>query len=173
MHCASSKSTAACGQVRRIQSSLPARNGMSKSPFVAVPRTDEFDRFEFVSDYEVKGLQNLYHTFGLGVPLIAVRKSGAVSQPAEGYFPPVVSFPMTAFLRLLPDAPQVDGAVAPHRAVLELYDPLTSHDIVVADRRIPLETDLSTPLAYMLNDPALQKSTRQQAVCCGPQKRRR
>jgi pimeloyl-ACP methyl ester carboxylesterase len=42
-----------------------------------------------------------------------------------------------------------------HRAILELYDPLTSHDIVVADRRIPLETDLSTPLAYMLNDPAL------------------
>jgi pimeloyl-ACP methyl ester carboxylesterase len=118
---------------------------------------DEFDRFEFVSDYEVNGLANRYHTFGLGVPLIAVRKPGQHPQPAEDYFPPVVSFPMTAFLRLLPDAPQADGRDVRHRAVLELYDPLTSHDIVVSDRRIPLETDLSTPLAYMLNDPALVK----------------
>jgi pimeloyl-ACP methyl ester carboxylesterase len=118
---------------------------------------DEFDRFEFVSDYEVNGLANRYHTFGLGVPLIAVRKPGQHPQPAEDYFPPVVSFPMTAFLRLLPDAPQADGTDVRHRAVLELYDPLTSHDIVVSDRRIPLETDLSTPLAYMLNDPALVK----------------
>jgi pimeloyl-ACP methyl ester carboxylesterase len=119
---------------------------------------DEFDRFEFVSDYEVKGLQNRYHIFGLGVPLIAVRKAGQHSQPAEEYFPPVVSFPMTAFLRLLPDEPQADGgSEVRHRAVLELYDPLTSHDIVVSDRRIPLESDLSTPLAFMLGDPALAK----------------
>jgi pimeloyl-ACP methyl ester carboxylesterase len=120
-------------------------------------REDEFDRFEFASDYEVKGLQNHYHTYGLGVPLIAVRKSGQTAQPAERYYPPVVSFPMTAFLRLMPDELQAGGGAARHRAVLELYDPLTSHDIVVSDTRIPLETDLSTPLAYMLNDPALAK----------------
>ncbi|MEX2139581.1 MAG: alpha/beta fold hydrolase [Pirellulales bacterium] len=118
-------------------------------------REDEFDRFEFATDYEVTGLQNLYRTYGLGVPLIAVRKPGAQTQPAEQYFPPLVSFPMTAFLRLLPDEPRPDGSAGPHRAVLELYDPLTSHDIEVVERRIPLETDLSTPLAYMLNDPAL------------------
>jgi pimeloyl-ACP methyl ester carboxylesterase len=120
-------------------------------------REDEFDRFEFVSDYEVKGLQNRYHTYGLGVPLIAVRKTGQQPQPAERYFPPVVSFPVSAFLRLLPDQSEADGSQVKHRAVLELYDPRSSHDIVVFDRRIPLESDLSTPLAYMLNDPALAK----------------
>ena len=36
-------------------------------------RPEDFERFEFVSDYEVKGLTNLYLTHGLGVPLIAVR----------------------------------------------------------------------------------------------------
>jgi pimeloyl-ACP methyl ester carboxylesterase len=118
---------------------------------------DEFDRFEFVSDYEVNGLQNRYHTYGLGVPLIAVRKQGAQPQSAERYFPPVVSFPVTAFLRLLPERLEAGGGQVTHRAVLELYDPLTSHDIAVFERRIPLETDLSTPLAYMLNDPALLK----------------
>ena len=41
--------------------------------------------------------------------------------------------------------------------MLELYDPLTATDLSVGNRRIPLETDLSTPLAYCLNDPALQQ----------------
>jgi pimeloyl-ACP methyl ester carboxylesterase len=121
-------------------------------------REDEFDRFEFVSDYEIKGLQNHYHTYGLGVPLAAVRKDSNVPRPADKYFPPVLSFPMTAFLRLLPGETGHDGGRGTrHRAVLELYDPLTSSDIVVADRRVPLESDLSTPLAYFLNDPALAK----------------
>ncbi len=121
-------------------------------------RDDEFDRFEFVSDYEIKGLQNHYHTYGLGVPLAAVRKNANQPRPADRYFPPVLAFPMTAFLRLVPSETGHDGGRGVrHRAVLELYDPLTSADIVVADRRVPLETDLSTPLAYFLNDPALAK----------------
>ncbi len=41
--------------------------------------------------------------------------------------------------------------------MLELYDPLNSADIEVAGRRVPLESDLSTPLAYLLNQPQLQK----------------
>ncbi len=36
---------------------------------------EDIDRFEFVSDYQVKGLTNHYQTYGLGVPLIAVRRS--------------------------------------------------------------------------------------------------
>ena len=40
-------------------------------------QADDFERFEFVSDYEIKGLKNQYHTYGLGVPLIAVRRNQA------------------------------------------------------------------------------------------------
>ncbi len=120
-------------------------------------KEEEFDRCEFVSDYEINGLQNRYHTYGLGVPLIVVRKAGPAPAPADRYLPPSTSFPMTAFLRLLPDAPAAGGSPNRHRAVLELYDPLTSSDIQVAGRRIPLETDLSTALAFALNDPALAK----------------
>ena len=40
--------------------------------------------------------------------------------------------------------------------MLELYDPLVSSDIMLGGRRVPLETDLSTPLAYLLNDPRLE-----------------
>ncbi len=38
-------------------------------------------RFEFVSDYKIDGLKNVFHTFGLGVPLIAVRKDHSPDDP--------------------------------------------------------------------------------------------
>jgi pimeloyl-ACP methyl ester carboxylesterase len=40
--------------------------------------------------------------------------------------------------------------------VLELFDPLDRQSIEVADRGVPLEADLSTPLAYFLNQPEFQ-----------------
>ncbi len=40
---------------------------------------------------------------------------------------------------------------------MELYDPLVSTDIALGDRRVPLESDLTTPLAYFLNDPRLDR----------------
>jgi pimeloyl-ACP methyl ester carboxylesterase len=137
---------------------------------------DDIDRLEFVSDYQVQGLQNHYHTYGLGVPLIAVRRGHPGEDPAEHYYPPSVCFPMTAFLRVDRPAPAaqavshhpVDGRsragmplmsdpAAPH-FVLELRDPLDRASIVVAGRDVPLEADLSTPLAYFLNQPQFQDS---------------
>ena len=63
----------------------------------------DFDRVEFVSDYEVHGLRNHYHNFGLGVPLIAIRRhheeTDAVDA-AEQFYPPDLSFAVTAFLRI-------------------------------------------------------------------------
>ena len=41
--------------------------------------------------------------------------------------------------------------------LLELHDPLDAKDIVVGDRRVPLESDLSTPLAYFLDRPKLNQ----------------
>ncbi|MEX0585053.1 MAG: alpha/beta fold hydrolase, partial [Pirellulales bacterium] len=115
---------------------------------------DDFDRIEFVSDYEVTGLTNQYRTYGLGVPLIAVRNKKSRGGQTEKYYPPDLSFPVTAFLRVTPD-----GRGAARHAVLELYDPLTTTDVAVKGRLAPLESDLSTPLAYFLNNPAFQDQT--------------
>lgn len=117
---------------------------------------EDFSDFKFVSDYEVQGLKNQYHTFGLGVPLIAIRERRDGHDPAEEFLPALLSFPATAFLRVVPDdqSPQ-PGTRTRHVALLELYDPLASTDIFIGDRRVPLESDLSTPLAYYLNDPQL------------------
>jgi pimeloyl-ACP methyl ester carboxylesterase len=124
-------------------------------------RDADIDRLEFVSDYQVQGLRNHYHTYGLGVPLIAVRRSDVGGDPAEHFYPPSVCFPMTAFLRVdrptISAAPPLSDPTAPH-FVLELHDPLDRQSIVVADRDVPLEADLSTPLAYFLHQPQFQDS---------------
>ena len=112
----------------------------------------DFDHFEFVTDYEVHGLRNHYHNFGLGVPLIAIHKRHEDEESHEEFYPADLSFPVTAFLRV-----KIDPATneAKGHAVLELYDPLNQPRIQVAGAQVPLETDLSTPLAHTLSQPAL------------------
>lgn len=116
---------------------------------------EEFERFEFVSDYESQGLTNHYHTYGLGVPLIGVRRKPDELPPSEQFYPPGLSLPVTAFLRVLPSEAAATSGEQRH-AQLELYDPLTSQEIDIAGTRVPLESDLSTPLAYFLNKPSLE-----------------
>ncbi|NOZ39638.1 MAG: hypothetical protein GXP24_05365 [Planctomycetes bacterium] len=113
---------------------------------------EDFDRFEFVTDYEVHGLRNHYHNFGLGVPLIAVRRKHEEVEGSEEFYPDDLSFPVTAFLRVKLDT--ATNAINRY-AVLELYDPLDQPRIEVASATVPLETDLSTPLAHTLSQPAL------------------
>ncbi|HVA50391.1 MAG TPA: alpha/beta fold hydrolase [Pirellulales bacterium] len=119
-------------------------------------QNDDFAAFKFVSDYEVRELKNQFHNFGLGVPLIAIRERRGEQRPEEQFLPAVLSFPVTAFLHVVPDQQTSgDGTRPRHTAILNLYDPLLSTDILAGNRRVPLETDLSTPLAYFLNDPLL------------------
>ena len=116
---------------------------------------EDFDSFKFVSDYEIKGLKNHYHTYGLGVPLIAVRRSHEGEPPAARYYSPDLSFPVTAFARPISLAdPNSADATARHQAVIEIYDPLTTSDIPLGNLCVPLESDFTTPLAYFLSNPA-------------------
>lgn len=111
-------------------------------------------RYEFVADYELQGLKNHYRGFGLGVPLIGIRRQGDAHAAVEPYYPRDLSFPVTAFLRLLPDQPGQTSHARPRRqAVLELYDPLQVERVLIGGAPVPLETDLSIPLAYFLDHP--------------------
>lgn len=115
---------------------------------------EEFVKFELVSDFEVAGLDN-YHTYGLGVPLIAVRKPVAASEqtPFEKYYPPSLALPLTAFCEVVEfDELKPGGNL---RAVMRLYDPLERTVVKTETRNAPLESDLTVPLAYFLNDPLL------------------
>ena len=92
------------------------------------------------------------------MPLIAVRcneRDRLADEPAAAkYYAPGLSFPVTAFFRPLSKIDPSTGQVAGHnQCVLELYDPLTVDQTVIAGQRVPLESDLTTPLAYFLSRP--------------------
>lgn len=120
-------------------------------------RPEDFGRFEFVSDYEIRGLNNHYQTYGLGVPLIAVRRSYPGEPPEARYYPPDLSYPVTAFLRPVPEHAPDRPETRRRRGHLELYDPLCTTDIPVAGVQVPLESDLTTPLAYFLSNLNLEQ----------------
>jgi pimeloyl-ACP methyl ester carboxylesterase len=107
----------------------------------------EFGPVEFCEDFSVVGLANLYRDYGLGVPLI-----GSLAQDAGvdgGYYASRLRFPMTALIRF-------EGGLAdlerPNAARLELYNPRAIQAAQLGRHSVPLETDLTTPLARFLDE---------------------
>ena len=123
-------------------------------------RDEDFDHVEFCSDFQVKGLDTSNVTYGIGVPLIAVRRKQSDTNLLEDHYPEGLSFPITALLRVA--APPLSGGSASdfrHHCVLEFHDPMECTDIRMVNRLVPLQTDLSTPLAYFLDNPDFRKDT--------------
>ncbi|GIW87329.1 MAG: hypothetical protein KatS3mg108_1653 [Isosphaeraceae bacterium] len=111
---------------------------------------DDIDELILASDFEVHGLDTLGHRYGLGVPLIAVRRASA--QPtADRLYPELMAFPLTAVLR--PNRPLRDASNADveeaRRCTIDLVDPVPNRTVGTGPSAIPIETDLTTPLAYM------------------------
>lgn len=121
---------------------------------------DDFDHFEFVSDFQLQGLNSSGLSYGLGVPLIAVRKKGSSEDPREAYYPEGLSFPVTALLRVVPSSASELESSHRYHCVLELHDPLLATDIDLAGRLVPLQSDLSAALAYFLDNPAFREQNR-------------
>ena len=86
--------------------------------------------------------------------MIAVIEPKADQQPGHQFYPPGMSFPVTAFVRVDNENFSVtpDGKRR-HKCVIELHDPMHSTDLLVHDRIVPLETDINTPLGYFLEQP--------------------
>jgi pimeloyl-ACP methyl ester carboxylesterase len=130
---------------------LVIRTSRGSSLTITVERTgfpwrqEEFGNLMFCRDYREEGLENQHHTYGLGVPLMCER---APVPPAMAHatYPHDLYFPITAFLRF-------DGNIADlgARAHLELLNPLAEQTIQVEGCKVPLESDLTTPLAYGLS----------------------
>ena len=127
-------------------------------------KNEQFEKFELVGDYRTRGFENEYRTYGLGVPLIAVRKRHAAQTPVEKYYPPDLTMAMTAFCHFTNSASSQDllfnnpDSPRKHRAVLTLYDPLENPTIQAGQKTVPLQSDTTTPLAYHLDDPLLNTS---------------
>jgi pimeloyl-ACP methyl ester carboxylesterase len=120
----------------------------------------DFDSLKFCSDYQVKGLESSNVSYGVGVPMIAVRRPHDGASPAEKFYPEGLAFPVTALLRVTSPSIHVSrDSQHRHPCVLELHDPLDSTDIQLNSRLVPLQSDLSTPLAYFLDNPKFREQT--------------
>ncbi len=120
-------------------------------------KPEEFGELLISADYEVVGVTNEHRTYGLGVPLIATRAAVPDKEDtARTFYPREASFAATAFFRF-------EGSLADlgtqRCGRLELYNPLTIQAVEAAGQVVPLETDLTTPLAYFLANSKLGEFT--------------
>ena len=117
-------------------------------------KDQQFERFELVNDYTTSGIDNQYRTYGLGVPLIAVCQKDLINSPEGRYYPPSLTLPMTAFCEIV----DTGNGLSQPKAIVKLYDTLEQTSVEHRGITVPLESDLTTPLAYHLNDPRLNSN---------------
>jgi hypothetical protein len=110
-------------------------------------RPEQFGPLLCCADFEVEGLERQHHGHGLGVPLIGTLRP-AVPAPAHAFYLHDANFPVTAFARF--DCSLADVRTG-QGCQLELHNTLTERTVPIAGHTVPLETDLSTPLAYFLS----------------------
>lgn len=115
----------------------------------------EFSTFLPADAYEVRGLRERIRNHGLGMPLIAVQSSKGVANLTSEHIGREVKLPATAFLRF-DSRPEAEDSGS-FTATLELYLSTDEEGIRVGAEGVPLESDLTAPLAYMLEDSDLWK----------------
>ena len=106
-------------------------------------KMEEFEKFLPADKYAVRGISVRNRTAGVGLPLIALRKkTGNGSSGGQ-------SVPVTAILRPQDDLKSLSAGTA--HAALEFYSTQDTSTIKAKDNiMIPLESDLTTPLAYKM-----------------------
>ena len=134
----------------------PGREFVVRTEMHGKWKPEEFDHYEFVSDFEIQTLRNRHTTYGLGVPLIAVRKTFSKDNPKERFYPDGLSYAVSAMMRCAPSNDKTRPGESP-TCVLEFFDPLQANQIEIANQWVPLETDLTTPLAFYLDSPEFRK----------------
>jgi len=116
-------------------------------------QSGELDEYKVAYEYEAKGMDVYQVTRGIGVPMIAIRrppnKEGLTV--AERYLPQqMLAYAATVVLRsALTAARDARGRHVWH-ATLEVCDPVQTDTVKVGARTLPLATDLTTPLAYVI-----------------------
>ena len=108
---------------------------------------DDIDQIILASAFDVAGLPTMNYQYGLGVPLIAVRRSDKNAEGAERFYPPEMAFPLTAFVTPASKLRDPARGDSNRELTLELIDPLRTRN--VGNPPMPTESDLTTPLAYM------------------------
>ena len=111
---------------------------------------NDFDEIKVVYQYKVQGVDYQFRTYGVGVPIIATKCGSKVSR--EDKFTPILNqtHAATVFLKVKSKFFSSNHSNILYKADIEIYDPISTETIIIEDKTAPLETDFTTPLAYMI-----------------------
>ncbi len=133
-----------------VEGEEAARLEVAHAGFFCQPT--EFGSLMACAGFRPVGLACQHRTYGLGVPFIGER---AVEAPPRPFVPPDLNFPVTAFCRF---EGGLEDLLHKPRARLEFINPLTASTVRVRGQEVPLETDLTTPLAHYLGQAHLERA---------------
>jgi pimeloyl-ACP methyl ester carboxylesterase len=105
-------------------------------------------RFVPVAELEVRGLRNRHRQPGVGAPLAADAVLADPEARVSRFMPLGLKVAATAFLRI--EQPRRQLAEQRLRASLELYVAFDTQSVVIGERAVPLEIEVTSYLAYML-----------------------
>jgi len=108
----------------------------------------QFHEFVSADEYTVRGLSPRERVAGLGMPLIGIPDRAAFGSNWPSYYQPGIKVPASAFLRV--DGTVCDMTSTRLKASLELYSGYNVREVKIGKETVPLETDLTTPIAYGL-----------------------
>jgi pimeloyl-ACP methyl ester carboxylesterase len=105
----------------------------------------EYVEVSSADHYKVNGLSVRNRMAGMGTPLVLVSarksESGVIS----------VGFAATVFMRIRGDL--ADFKTGSLLSEVDVYSSTSTHTVEINDRVIPLEQDITTPIAYTLSNP--------------------
>lgn len=117
---------------------------------------ETIDYFTDAYSYRPAGIGHVNHFFGLGAPMLAVSRfddeeeEDAPARPFRPLF--TAAYPATALLRMATEPCPAEAGIHPLSAELEYIDPFDADRAEIAGQSVPLEADLTTPLAFTLEN---------------------
>jgi pimeloyl-ACP methyl ester carboxylesterase len=129
----------------------PVRMEVAHVGFSSAP--DEFGLLHLCAAFRVMGLATQHRTFGLGVPLIGERRADSAAPP---FVAAESDLAITAFCKF---EGGLNHLIESPRARLELINPLAVSSVKVGGQEVPLESDVTTPLAHYLGKAHLERAS--------------
>lgn len=113
---------------------------------------DRLDRDSLAYTYDATSFPTQSRRFGVGVPVIAEHSVGGSTKEGkvglQRRLPQITA--ATVLLRFSSQICKDRASGRNPKAYIEIFNPLETSEIEIAGKQVPLEADLTTPLAFLL-----------------------
>jgi pimeloyl-ACP methyl ester carboxylesterase len=116
-------------------------------------KVSEFEAFESTDRYRPVGLSVVNRAYGIGAPCLAFHTRPKGDVPASDHYLPILrqTYAATVLIRFQGTIRERDRPGSTYSALGEIYDPMRRLSVEIAGREVPLESDLTTPIAHFLD----------------------